>query len=92
MDLATLFQAGIFLFAFLGFQVAVLNHLMAAKIAPIEKQLESHITKTEKKIENLRDGQAKLEKRFDGLESRFDGLESRFDGLEKKLDEALKNT
>ena len=50
------------------------------------KELKKSVDRNTEKIDELKDGQARLEGRFDNLEGRFDVLEGRFDGLETRAD------
>ena len=50
------------------------------------KELKKSVDRNTEKIDELKDGQARLEGRFDSLEGRFDVLEGRFDGLETRAD------
>ncbi len=50
------------------------------------KELKKSVDRNTEKIDELKDGQARLEGRFDNLEGRFDVLEGRFDGLETRFD------
>ena len=50
------------------------------------KELKKSVDRNTEKIDELKDGQTRLESRFDNLEGRFDVLESRFDGLESRAD------
>ena len=66
-----LFTAGIFLFAFLGFQFGIMYFLLNALITPIKKdifkletrmdRLETRMDKLETRIAKLEDGQARIE-------------------------------
>ena len=50
------------------------------------KELKKSVDRNTEKIDELKDGQARLEGRFDNLEGRFDVLEGRFDVLEGRFD------
>ena len=50
------------------------------------KELKKSVDRNTEKIDELKDGQTRLEGRFDNLEGRFDVLEGRFDGLETRAD------
>ena len=58
---------GIFLFAFLGFQLAIMNHLMAAKITPLEKniaRIETEMTEVKADIKDIKTAIFKIEKKL----------------------------
>lgn len=50
------------------------------------KELKKSVDRNTEKIDELKDGQTRLEGRFDNLEGRFDVLEGRFDVLEGRFD------
>ena len=60
---AVIFSGGIFLIGFLSLLLMGLNRMLK----PIEKQLSNHVSDTDKKIEKLAEGQARLEGKLDLL-------------------------
>ena len=74
MDWSVMFSAGIFLIGFLSFLLVGFNTLLNAKIRPLEKRLDSHVADTTKKIDNLADGQKRLEDGQKQLEAKLDRL------------------
>src|SRR5215204_1210782 len=50
------------------------------------KNLGTHITRIDGRLEGLGQKVDGLEKKFDGLEKKFDGLEKKVDGLEKRVE------
>ena len=52
-DLTPVFVAGIFFVGTLSFLLVGINSLLNAKIKPLEKQLESYVTQTGKKIDRI---------------------------------------
>src|SRR5215203_5118473 len=50
------------------------------------KNLGTHITRIDGRLEGLEQKVDGLEKKFDGLEKKFDGLEKKVDGLEKRVE------
>jgi len=53
--------------------------------AVVVEQLQDQFRAFGESLQDVKDGFARLEQRFDGLEQRFDGLEQRFDGVEGRL-------
>ena len=63
MDLTTLFSAGIFFIGFLSLLLVGFKSMLK----PIEKQLDNHVTETDKKIDKLAEGQVRLEVKLDKI-------------------------
>ena len=53
-DLSPIFTAGIFFVATLSFLLVGINSLLNAKIKPLEKQLENHVTETKADIKEIK--------------------------------------